>query len=63
MLIRVSPDQGVLVSVMIIIVSNAYNYGRRLKTLKGFTSCEYICKTWTKELQKFILNPIYQMWH
>jgi hypothetical protein len=23
---------------------NAYNYGRRLKTLKGLTPYEYICK-------------------
>src|SRR4030088_1812516 len=25
---------------------NAYNYGRRLKTLKGLTPYEYICKCW-----------------
>jgi Integrase core domain len=25
----------------------AYNYGRRLKTLKGLTLFEYICKIWT----------------
>lgn len=40
---------------------NAYNYGRRLKTLKGLTPYEYICKTWTKEPQRFILNPTHQM--
>ena len=28
---------------------NAYNYGRRLKTLKGLTPYEFIAKTWTKE--------------
>ena len=28
---------------------NAYNYGRRLKTLKGLTPYEFICKCWTKE--------------
>ena len=27
---------------------NAYNYARRLKTLKGLTPYEYICKSWTK---------------
>ncbi|ESX29528.1 hypothetical protein X765_15230, partial [Mesorhizobium sp. LSHC440B00] len=27
----------------------AYNFGRRLKTLKGLTPFEYICKIWTKE--------------
>jgi hypothetical protein len=25
----------------------AYNFGRRLKTLKGLTPFEYICKSWT----------------
>jgi len=28
---------------------NAYNYGRRLKTLKGLTPYKFIAKTWTKE--------------
>ena len=27
----------------------AYNFARRLKTLKGLTPYEYICKVWTKE--------------
>lgn len=40
---------------------NAYNYARRLKMLKGLTPYEYICKTWTKEPEKFILNPTHQM--
>lgn len=40
---------------------NAYNFGRRLKTLKGLTPYEYICKIWTAEPDRFILNPIYQM--
>lgn len=39
----------------------AYNFVRRLKTLKGLTPYEYICKLWTKELQRFILDPIHQM--
>lgn len=39
----------------------AYNFGRRLKTLKGLTPYEYICKTWTKEPERFMLNPIQQM--
>ncbi len=26
---------------------DAYNYGRRLKTLKGLTPFEHICKIWT----------------
>jgi transposase InsO family protein len=39
---------------------NAYNYGRRLKTLNGLTPYEFICKTWTKEPKRFRLNPIHQ---
>ena len=38
----------------------AYNFARRLKTLKGLTPYEYICKTWTKEPQRFSLSPIHQ---
>ena len=34
----------------------AYNYGRRLKTLKGFTHFEYICKSWTSQPERFILT-------
>lgn len=40
---------------------NAYNYGRRLKTLKGLTPYEFICKAWTKEPDRFIIDPIHQM--
>ena len=40
---------------------NAYNYGRRLKTLKGLTPYEYICKIWTNDPNRFTLNPIHQM--
>ena len=39
----------------------AYNFACRLKTLGGLTPCEYICKIWTSELGRFILNPIHQM--
>lgn len=39
----------------------AYNYGRRLKTLKGLTPYEFICKRWTIEPQRSIVNPIHQM--
>jgi hypothetical protein len=38
---------------------NAYNYGRRLKTLKGLTSYEFIGKLWTKEPQRFKINPLH----
>ncbi len=40
---------------------SAYNFTRRLKTLKGFIPYEAICKAWTDEPQRFTLNPIHQM--
>ncbi|OZA07543.1 MAG: hypothetical protein B7Y02_13780, partial [Rhodobacterales bacterium 17-64-5] len=40
---------------------SAYNFGRRLKTLKGLTPYEFICKVWTSEPERSILNPIHQM--
>ena len=40
---------------------SAYNFGRRLKTLKGLTPYEFICKIWTSEPERFTLNPIHQM--
>ena len=39
----------------------AYNFARRLKTLKGLTPYEFICKSWTAEPERFRLNPIHQM--
>jgi transposase InsO family protein len=39
----------------------AYNFGRRLKTLKGLTPYEFICKQWTNRTRAFSLNPIHQM--
>jgi transposase InsO family protein len=39
----------------------AYNFGRRLKTLKGLTPYEFICKIWTIEPDRFRLDPIHQM--
>jgi len=39
----------------------AYNFAKRLKTLKGLTPYEYICKVWTKEPERFTLNPLQQM--
>ena len=39
----------------------AYNYGRRLKTLKGLTPYEFIVKAWTKEPERFKLDPTHQM--
>ena len=39
----------------------AYNCARRLKTLKGLSPYEYVCKTGTKQPDRFILNPIHQI--
>ena len=39
----------------------AYNFARRLKAIGGLTPHEYICKIWTSEPDRFILNPIHQM--
>jgi transposase InsO family protein len=39
----------------------AYNFGRRLKTLKGLTPYEFICKCWTSEPKRFTINPIHHM--
>ncbi len=36
---------------------HAYNFAKRLKTLKGLTPYELICKHWTKELKRFRINP------
>jgi transposase InsO family protein len=40
---------------------DAYNYARRLKTLNGLTPFELICKVWTKEPERFRLDPIHHM--
>ena len=39
----------------------ASNYARRLKTLKGLTPYEFICKAWTTQPQRFTRNPLHQM--
>ena len=38
----------------------AYNFARRLKTLRGLTPYEAICKAWTDEPHRFRLNPLHQ---
>ena len=37
----------------------AYNFAKRLKTLKGLTPYEYICKRWTENPDQFRLDPIH----
>ena len=38
---------------------NAYNYARRLKTLRGLTPFEFIAKRWTEEPECFRTNPVH----
>jgi len=35
----------------------AYNFARRLKTLKGLTPYEYVCKIWTEGPERFNVDP------
>ena len=39
----------------------AYNYARRLKTLRGLTPYEFICKAWAEQPQRFTSNPHHQL--
>lgn len=40
---------------------DAYNYARRLKTLKGLTPYEFICRSWAAEPHRFTANPHHEM--
>jgi transposase InsO family protein len=40
---------------------DAYNYAKRLKTLKGLTPYEFICRSWAAEPHRFSANPHHQM--
>jgi transposase InsO family protein len=39
----------------------AYNFARRLKTLKGLTPREYICTAWQREPGRFAVDPTHEM--
>ena len=39
---------------------DAYNFARRLKTLRGLTPYEFICKAWTSQRHRFKINPLQQ---
>lgn len=39
----------------------AYSDGRRLKTLRGLTPYEFICQAWTKQPERFRLDPSHHM--
>ncbi len=36
---------------------DAYNHARRLKTLRGLTPTEFILNAWTKEPDRFGIDP------
>ena len=36
---------------------DAYNYGRRLKTLRGLTPYEFVRKAWTEQPHRFRRDP------
>lgn len=36
---------------------DAYNHARRLKTLRGLTPTEFILNAWTKEPDRFRIDP------
>src|SRR5215831_15553944 len=40
---------------------DAYNFARRLKTLRGLTPYEFICKAWTSQPQRFTTSPLQKM--
>jgi transposase-like protein len=40
---------------------DAYNYARRLKTLKGLTPYEFICRSWAAKPHRFTANPHHEM--
>ena len=36
---------------------DAYNYGRRLKAIRGLTPYEAVCQCWTKQPERFKVDP------
>jgi hypothetical protein len=39
----------------------AYNFAKRLKSLKRLTPYEHICKAWTEQPKRFRLDPVHHM--
>ena len=39
---------------------DAENFARPLKTLRGLTPYEFLCKRWTSQPEQFRLNPLQQ---
>ena len=40
---------------------DAYNFARRLNTLRGLTPYEFVCKAWTSQPQRFTISPLQKM--
>ena len=40
---------------------DAYNFARRLKTLRGLTPYKSVCKDWTSQPHRFKISPLQQM--
>jgi hypothetical protein len=40
---------------------DAYNFAKRLKSLRGLTPYERICQLWTEQPERFRLNPLHHM--
>jgi hypothetical protein len=38
---------------------DAYNFAKRLKTLRGLSPCEATCRAWANEPARFRLDPIH----
>ena len=37
----------------------AYNFAKRLKTLRGLTPYEHVCKVWTTQPNRYRLNQFH----
>jgi hypothetical protein len=40
---------------------DAYNFAKRLKSLRGLNPLERICQCWTEEPETYRLNPVYHI--
>jgi len=58
---RLRPDDHAHLERHLADFINASNSGRRLKTLKGLTPYEFICKCRTSDQESFILNPLHHI--
>ena len=38
---------------------NAYNHARRLKTRRGATPYEYVCRIWVQQPDRFRIDPLH----